>query len=68
MLDTLELDFSECSVRRSSRVLTLTPMKYRVLESLLLRMGKVLSKTELLEHLYDFNWEKFSNVTAVYIS
>jgi two-component system response regulator PhoP len=26
------------------------------------------SKTELLEHLYDFNWERFSNVIEVYIS
>src|SRR6266581_1691146 len=28
----------------------------------------VVSKTELLEHLYDYNWEKFSNVIEVYIS
>jgi DNA-binding response OmpR family regulator len=28
----------------------------------------VLSKSELLEHLYDHNWEKFSNVLEVYIS
>ena len=27
-----------------------------------------MSKTELLEHLYDFNWERFSNVIEVYIS
>jgi two-component system response regulator PhoP len=26
------------------------------------------SKTELSEHLYDYNWEKFSNVIEVYIS
>jgi DNA-binding response OmpR family regulator len=67
-LDTLTLDFSERSVCRSSRVLHLTPMEYRVLEYLLLRVGKVVSKTELLEHLYDFNWEKFSNVVEVFIS
>ena len=28
----------------------------------------MVSKTELLEHLYDYNWEKFSNVIEVYIS
>jgi two-component system response regulator PhoP len=43
-------------------------MEYRVLEYLLLHAGKVVSKTELLEHLYDFNWEKFSNVVEVFIS
>jgi len=67
-VDTLELDFSQRSVRRASRVLHLTPMEYRVLEYLLLHVGRVVSKTELLEHLYDFNWEKFSNVIEVFIS
>jgi len=34
-----------------------------------IRAGRaVVSKTELLEHLYDYNWEKFSNVIEVYIS
>lgn len=67
-LDTLELNFSERSVRRSQKLVQLTPMEYRVLEYLMLRVGKVVSKSELLEHLYDFNWEKFSNVIEVYIS
>lgn len=68
VLDTLELDFSARSVRRASRTLRLTPMEYRVLEYLLLRVNKVVSKSEILEHLYDYNWEKFSNVIEVYIS
>jgi two-component system response regulator PhoP len=34
----------------------------------MLRQGSVVSKEELLEHLYDYNWEKFSNVIEVYIS
>jgi two-component system response regulator PhoP len=43
-------------------------MEYRVLEYLAHRPGAVVSKSELLEHLYDYNWEKFSNVIEVYIS
>ena len=46
----------------------LTAMEYRVLEYLAHRPGAVVPKTELLEHLYDFNWERFSNVIEVYIS
>jgi len=46
----------------------LTPMEYRVLEYLALRRGALVSKEELLEHLYDFNWERFGNVIEVYIS
>jgi two-component system response regulator PhoP len=43
-------------------------MEYRVLEYLASRSRAVVSKTELLEHLYDYNWEKFGNVIEVYIS
>ncbi len=68
ILDTLELDFSARSVRRSGQSVHLTPMEYRVLEYLFLRVGTVVSKTELQEHLYDFNWEKFSNVVEVFVS
>ena len=64
----LRLDTSARSVRRGSEDLVLTPMEYRVLEYLAHRTNAVVSKTELLEHLYDYNWEKFSNVIEVYIS
>jgi two-component system response regulator PhoP len=64
----LELDSVGRRVRRANSQITLTPMEYRVLEYLAHRPGAVVSKTELLEHLYDYNWEKFSNVIEVYIS
>lgn len=67
-VDTLELDIATRSVRRDGQILELTPMEYRVIEYLILRAGSVVSKTELLEHLYDYNWEKFSNVIEVYMS
>ncbi len=67
-VDNLELDIATRSVRRDGQILELTPMEYRVIEYLILRAGSVVSKTELLEHLYDYNWEKFSNVIEVYIS
>jgi DNA-binding response OmpR family regulator len=64
----LRLDTIERTVRRGTREIALTPMEYRVLEYLLHRPRAVVSKSELLEHLYDYNWEKFSNVIEVYIS
>jgi DNA-binding response OmpR family regulator len=64
----LEVDTARRQVCRSGRELVLTPMEYRVVEYLVHRQGTVVSKTELLEHLYDYNWEKFSNVIEVYIS
>jgi DNA-binding response OmpR family regulator len=64
----LRLDTVERTVRRGNHEIALAPMEYRVLEYLMHRPRAVISKTELLEHLYDYNWEKFSNVIEVYIS
>ena len=64
----LQLNTVDRTVQRAGRQITLTAMEYRVLEYLAHRPRAVVSKTELLEHLYDYNWEKFSNVIEVYIS
>jgi DNA-binding response OmpR family regulator len=64
----LEINLAERTVKRAGNVLELMPMEYRVLEYLASRSRAVVSKTELLEHLYDYNWEKFGNVIEVYIS
>jgi len=64
----LEINTADLSVRRKGKAVTLTAMEYRVLEYLAHRPGAIVPKTELLEHLYDFNWERFSNVIEVYIS
>jgi len=64
----IEINTADLTVRRGGELVTLTAMEYRVLEYLAHRPGAVVSKTELLEHLYDFNWERFSNVIEVYIS
>ena len=64
----LRLDTITRTVRRGHREIALAPMEYRVLEYLAHRPRAVVSKSELLEHLYDYNWEKFSNVIEVYIS
>lgn len=67
-LGDLEVNTAERAVRRAGGAVALTPMEYRVLEYLAHRPRTVVSKEELLEHLYDYNWEKFSNVIEVYIS
>ena len=67
-VDDLEIHLAERIVKRGGHTIELVPMEYRVLEYLASRSPAVVSKTELLEHLYDYNWEKFSNVIEVYIS
>ena len=45
----------------------LTGIEFRLLRYMLLNPGKVLSKSKLTEHIYDFDSDKDSNVIEVYI-
>jgi DNA-binding response OmpR family regulator len=67
-VDDLVVHPEEMTAMRAGRPLNLTAMEYRLLEYMAHRPRAVLSKSELLEHLYDHNWEKFSNVLEVYVS
>ncbi len=46
----------------------LSPTEYRILEYLMHRPRMIVSKRELLEHLYDFTWERHSNVIEAHAS
>ena len=65
---TLELHTAEQTVMRDGRVIDLSPTEFRILEYLMYRPRVVVSKRELLEHLYDFTWEHHSNVIEVHVS
>ncbi|WP_348266391.1 response regulator transcription factor [Edaphobacter paludis] len=67
-LSDLELNTVEQTVHRSGRPIDLSPMEYRILEYLIHRPRVIVSKRELLEHLYDYNWEHHSNVIEAHVS
>src|SRR3984957_15924646 len=56
-LSGIELNTLEQTVSRAGRGIDLSPMEYRILEYLMHRPRVVVSKRELLEHLYDNNWD-----------
>ncbi len=64
----LQLDTVQQSVTRRGQSLNLSPTEYRILEYLIHRPRAVVSQQELLEHLYDFDWEHHSNVIEAHIS
>ena len=63
----ISLDTSAKSVSVGGKAVELTSFEYRVLEYLLTHAGKVISKTELTEHLYTEDEERDSNVIEVFI-
>lgn len=64
----LEIDPRRRVVRQAGGEHVLPAMEYRLIEFLAMRAGEVVSKEDILEHLYDFDAERFSNVIEVYIS
>lgn len=64
----LELDTVRQTVRRSGKRVDLSPTEYRILEYLAHRPTAIVSKRELLEHLYDFDWNHHSNVIEAHVS
>ena len=63
----LELDPAGHTVRRGETAIDLSAREFAVLELLLRRKGDVLSRTAILEHVWDFAYDGTSNVVDVYI-
>lgn len=55
-------------VTPSGETFDLTGTEFRLLRYLMLHPGRLLSKTRLAEHVYDFDTERDSNVLEVYIN
>ncbi|MCG6871065.1 MAG: response regulator transcription factor [Gammaproteobacteria bacterium] len=64
---SVELDTSRQAVRVADRPLELTGFEYRILHYLVLHPGKVISKTELTEHIYEEDADRDSNVIEVLV-
>ena len=66
----LELDEETQTVRTvaTGEIAELTGTEFRLLRYFMLHPGRVLSKSRLAEHVYDFDTERDSNVLEVYIN
>ena len=63
----IELDTMAQSVSKAGTVIELTAYEYKVLEYLFLNPKKVVSKTELTEHIYEQDFDRDSNVLEVFV-
>jgi len=63
----LTLDTRAQSVFVEGSAIELTAYEYRIIEYLMLHTGKVVSKTELTEHIYDQDFDRDSNVIEVFV-
>jgi DNA-binding response OmpR family regulator len=63
----LTLDPATREVRRGGRTVELTSKEYAVLEYLLHHPNRVLTRTQIAEHVWDYDFVAMSNVIDVYI-
>ena len=63
----LTLDPAAHRVRRGTRSIDVTPRQLSLLEFLMRRSGDVLSKREILDHVWDFAYEGDPNIVEVYV-
>jgi DNA-binding response OmpR family regulator len=64
----LSIDTVRQTVSRGNEQIDLSPTEYRIFEYLAHRPRAVVSKKELLEHLYDYEWAHHSNVIEAHLS
>ncbi|MFD2237065.1 response regulator transcription factor [Aureimonas populi] len=64
----LELDRLSHEVRRAGRAIVLQPREFRLLEYLMKHAGQVVTRTMLLENVWDYHFDPQTNVIDVHIS
>ena len=63
----LEVDTSAMTVTRGGKSISLTGREFAVLQYMIVNKGIVLSREQIEEHLFDYDYEGASNVVDVYI-
>ncbi len=64
----LELDPLKHTVTRSGKIIDLTPKEFAILELLLRHQGEVVSRSTIIEHVWDYNFDGMSNIVDVFVA
>ena len=64
----LEMDLLRRNVSRAGKTIDLQPREFRLLEHLMRRQGQVVTRTMLLEGVWDYHFDPQTNVIDVHIS
>jgi two-component system, OmpR family, response regulator len=64
----LELDLLTRTVKRNGKAIDVLPREFRLLEYLMRNSGHVVTRTMLLEHVWDYHFDPQTNVVDVHVS
>jgi two-component system, OmpR family, response regulator len=68
VVEDLELDLLSRQVRRAGQKIELQPREFRLLEYLMRHAGQVVTRTMLLEGVWDYHFDPQTNVIDVHVS
>jgi DNA-binding response OmpR family regulator len=63
----LVLDLQRREARRGEDSIELTAKEFQLLEYLMRNSGHVLTRTQILDHVWGYNFDSFSNVVDIYV-
>ncbi|PIZ62695.1 DNA-binding response regulator [Candidatus Roizmanbacteria bacterium CG_4_10_14_0_2_um_filter_39_13] len=66
-LDALTLNPATKTAKRGDKNIVLTAREYELLEYFMRNQKVVLTKTQILEHVWDYNYEGLSNIVETYV-
>ena len=64
----LEMDLVRRTVRRAGQAIDLQPREFRLLEFLMRNQGRIVTRTMLLERVWDFHFDPKTSVVETHIS
>ena len=64
----LELDEESHEVRRGGKLVSLSPTEFKLLRYLMLNAGRVLSKAQILDHVWQYDFRGDDSIVESYIS
>ena len=64
----LELDDDSHEVRRGGELVNLSPTEFKLLRYLMLNVGRVLSKAQILDHVWNYDFNGHANIVESYVS
>ncbi|AEE15077.1 two component transcriptional regulator, winged helix family [Thermodesulfobium narugense DSM 14796] len=67
-ISDLVIDTAQKTIKRGNKRIDLSAKEYALLEYLALNKNKVISRTSIIEHLYDEDFDLYSNVIDVFIN
>lgn len=67
-IGNLVLDLQSHKVMIEEKEIILTPKEYSILEYLIRNKNRVISRTKLVEHVYDYHFDTETNIIDVYIN